>query len=466
MAAKTESLFHVAPPVEERWADGKALRSEVPRSSHAEFTPAPDRPDVIDLLQAQDTERIEKLLPIKYGRMVVSPFTFFRGSAAVMAYDLASTPMTNLTVQLCGDAHISNFGVFASPERHLVFDMNDFDETYRGSWEWDLKRLTASIVIAGRDNGFSEKLCRELVQTAFSMYRMAMQAAANMNLLDVWYHHVDTDMIMKFQNMVQVTRSKGMDALLKKAQSRTQRRSLEKMTEVVDGRRRFRSEPPLLVPSRELLDSVMAEEVVSHAWTGYKDSLTTELRVLVERYSVIGAARRVGGVGSVGTRCYVVLLQGRDIDDCLILQQKEVGPSCLEPYFPKLPFVNDAERVVHGQRAIQATPDIFLGWHQGSFSTDRHYYWRQLADMKGSADISLLDENAFRGYISVCAVTLARAHARTGDAAPIAGYIGTRDTFGEALEAFSVAYADQAARDHAVLVQAVEDGRIAVEMGV
>ncbi|HYO89581.1 MAG TPA: DUF2252 domain-containing protein [Candidatus Limnocylindrales bacterium] len=466
MPSELRALTSDTRSLAERYAAGKALRNAIPRSSHGEFTPAPDRPDVVDLVTAQDVRRIESLLPVKYGRMTTSPFAFYRGSAGVMAFDLSTTPSTTLIAQLCGDAHVSNFGVFASPERHLVFDINDFDETHLGSWEWDLKRLVASAVIAGRENGFSESSCRELAMTTASLYRAAMQRASEMNVLDLWYYHVDTDMILSIQNLVQVTRSKQMEAVLKKAQARTQRRSLDKMTEIVDSERRFRSEPPLLVPAHELEDEEKVIKMLTNAWAGYTDSLPDERRRLLERFRIVDAARRVGGVGSVGTRCTVTLLQGSSVDDCIVLQQKEVGPSVLEAYFQKHPYANDAERVVRGQRAIQATPDIFLGWHKGPEKNVRYYYWRQLADMKGSADISLLDEAAFKGYLSVCAVCVARAHARTGDPAEIAGYIGRSDVLAEAMTKFAFTYADQAQRDFEAMTKAVKSGRLTVETGV
>lgn len=466
MPASLDALTADIPLLEARRALGKALRSATPRRGHAGFTPAPSRPDVVDMVTSQDEGRIKELLPIKYGRMSASAFAFFRGSAGVMAYDLSATPSSNLMVQLCGDAHVSNFGVFASPERHLVFDINDFDETYPGSWEWDVKRLVASVFIAGRENGFSEESCRELAMTAASMYRAAMQRASEMNVLDVWYYHVDTDLILSIQNMVQVARSKPMDAVLKKAQARTQHRSLEKLTAIEDGKRRFRSEPPLLVPLQEMENEEDTIQILAHAWRGYHESLPEERRRLLDRYSVVDAALRVGGVGSVGTRCYVALLQGRDIDDCIVLQQKQVSASCLEPYFPRQQYASAAERVVRGQRAIQATPDIFLGWHRGYKDDQRVYYWRQLADMKGSAEISLLDESAFKGYVSLCAVCLARAHARTGDPAMISGYIGSSDVFAEAVAEFAVDYADQTERDYEALIKAIKAGRVPVESGV
>jgi uncharacterized protein (DUF2252 family) len=462
MPRDAEKLLSRYPSVAERRARGKALRQPVPRTSHAAFTPAPERPDVVDLVRSGDGGRLEHLLPIKYGRMTASPFAFYRGSAGVMAYDLATTPKTDIPVQLCGDAHVSNFGVFASPERNLVFDINDFDETHPGSWEWDVKRLAASLVVAGRENGFSDSNCRDLVISTVTLYQSAMQHAADTNVLDIWYTHVDTELIMGIQDLVKVSTTKPMGEMLKKAQTRTHRRSLDKLTHVVDGQRRFLSNPPLLVPARELANERMVEKALAHAWVSYKASLPEERRRLLERYSVVDAGRRVGGVGSVGTRCSVVLLQGRDVDDAIVLQTKEAGPSCLSPYFPKAAYANDAERIIRGQRATQAASDIFLGWHHDP-TDGRYYYWRQLADMKGSAEISLLNVSAFRGYTSICAVGLARAHARTGDAAMIAGYVGTSERFPEAVADFSFAYADQVARDFEAMIRAVQSGVLPVE---
>ena len=448
------------------------LRKQAPRRSHGTWTPAADRADPIALLQAQDTGRIEQLLPIKYGRMVASPFAFLRGSAAVMAADLAATPVTGLNVVLCGDAHLSNFGLFASPERQLVFDMNDFDEAYPGPWEWDLKRLAASTVVAGRENGFSEKTCRKLVSTVVETYRNFTERFAQMHALDVWYFHVDADAVLAvFEEAASKKGTKRAQKLVDKAQTRTHEQTLEKLTQINSGRRRIISDPPLLVPFRDMgLEQAYSEEQlrqmreksVESAWQQYLDSLPDERRYLLGRFRIVDGALRVGGVGSVGTRCMIVLIEGEASDDALILQLKEAGPSVLETHLPKRGYAGPAERVVTGQRLMQATNDIFLGWHTAQL-TDRDYYWRQLKDMKGSVDVAGMDEKSFETYMALCAVCLARAHARTGDEAGVWGYIGGNDTFAEAIGDFAVAYADQTERDHQALEKAIKLGRISAE---
>ena len=461
--------------LERRRQAGKALRQEASRSSHGDWAPAADRPDPIDLLQAQDKGRIERLLPIKYGRMVASPFAFLRGSAAVMACDLAATPVSGAQVVLCGDAHLSNFGLFASPERRLVFDVNDFDEAYPGPWEWDLKRLAASTVVAGRENGFTDKVCRRLVSTVVEIYREATERFAQMHALDVWYYHVDADAVLAvFDKAASEKGKKRAQKLVQKAQTRTHEQTLAKLTQVEAGRRRITSDPPLLVPFRDIgLErfaseaelSQLTEKAVENAWAGYLGSLPDERRFLLQRFRIVDVALRVGGVGSVGTRCTIVLLEGQDSDDALILQLKEAGPSVLEPYLNLRTYSQHAERVVTGQRLMQATNDIFLGWH-ATEDTDREYYWRQLKDMKGSADVMALDEESFETYVALCAVCLARAHARTGDEAAVWGYIGRNDAFAKAISDFSVAYADQTERDHQALVDAIKSGRVAAETGI
>lgn len=459
----------------ERKDVGKSLRERVPRSGHGEWSPAPDRPDPISLLQAQDEGRLEHLLPIKYGRMLESPFAFLRGSAVVMAADLASTPTTGLEVVMCGDAHLSNFGVFATPERKLVFDINDFDETYPGPWEWDLKRLAASAVVAGRENGFSEKTCRRMARTAVRNYSRAMERFAQMHILDVWYYHVDTDAVLAvFEAADSRKAQKRAKKMVKKARSKTHQQTLEKLTRIEAGQRRIISDPPLLVPLREMdLDLMLSEaerrqfteEAIERSWAQYLDSLPDERRYLLQRFRLVDGALRVGGVGSVGTRCSIVLLEGSDWDDALLLQLKEAGPSALEPYLGQKRHRQHAARVVIGQRLMQATSDIFLGWHSSEIS-EREFYWRQLKDMKGSADVSAMDEDGFKTYVSLCSVCLARAHARTGDGAGIRGYIGKNDSFAEAVADFAVAYADQTERDYQALVEAVESGRVVAEPGI
>lgn len=453
---------------------GKSHRKKAPRNSHGSWSPALNRLDPISLLQAQDESRIQELVPVKYGRMLASPFAFLRGSAAVMAADLASSPTTGIEAVLCGDAHLSNFGLFASPERRLIFDINDFDESYPGPWEWDLKRLAASAVVAGRENDFSEKKCRSLAVDIARIYTYAMGKFSEMQTLDVWYYHVDADSVLAVFEKTSKRGKKRANKLVAKARSRTHQQTMEKLTRMESGRRRIISDPPLLVPLRKLgLEKFlseaelrqMTEQAVESAWTQYLDSLPDERRFLLMRYQIVDAALRVGGVGSVGTRVSIVLLEGSDEDDALILQLKEAGASVLEPYRAKRNYENHAERVVTGQRLMQATNDIFLGWHSSDL-TDRDYYWRQLKDMKGSAEVSAMDYNIFRSYVGVCAWCLARAHARTGDETAISGYIGKSQAFPEAIGNFAVAYADQTERDYQLLVEAVKSGRVAAETGI
>jgi len=467
MADHTKDKYQSRP--EERLDKGKGKRKLVPRSAHGDWTPAPDRPDPISLLQAQDSGRIQHLLPIKYGRMVDSPFSFLRGSAVVMAADLAATPVTGLDVVLCGDAHLSNFGVFATPERNLVFDINDFDEVYPGPWEWDLKRLAASAVVAGRENGIGEKKCAELASAISNSYREWIGRFAKTHILDTWYLRVDAESVLNVFDKYANKGSKVAQKTVKKALTHTHEHSITKITEFVDGRRQIVNDPPLIVS----LDNIFSEEQkaqvseqdIGKFWLEYLDSLPQERRLLLSRFRIADAALRVGGVGSVGTRCTILLLEGYTEEDAIILQQKEAGPSVLAGYLPKRDYVSQAERVVVGQRLIQAAPDIFLGWAHGSV-TGSHYYWRQLKDMKGSFDVTKLDAKGLKAYLHVCSVCLARAHARTGDAAAISGYLGTGDVFDRAISKFAVAYADQTLQDHQSLVDAVDSGRIEAEVGI
>jgi uncharacterized protein (DUF2252 family) len=453
----------------ERRKMGKALRLQVPRSSHGDWAPASDRPDPISLLQAQDKSRIQHLIPIKYGRMLASPFAFLRGSAVVMAADLAMTPSTGLHAQLCGDAHLSNFGVFATPERKLIFDINDFDETYPGPWEWDLKRLAASAVVAGRENGFSEEENWKAAEVVVKAYAKFMKRLSETTALEAWYYHVGVDDVQEVLARASKAGKKSAKKMVGKAKTKTQEQTLEKLTYMEDGRRRIISEPPLLVPFRELLSEEEKEQLsaekIREDWGEYVDSLPPDRRRLIGRYRPVDMALRVGGVGSVGTRCAIMILQGGSEDDALILQQKETGESVLETYLGQGEYDNPARRVVEGQRLMQASSDIFLGWHQGSI-TDVHYYWRQLKDMKGSVDVSTLDDDGLKTYVAVCAVCLARAHARAGDAAAISGYVGKGRSLSKAIADFAVAYADQTERDHQALVDAVASGRLTAETGV
>ena len=448
---------------------GKKLRKQVPRSSHGDWAPAADRPDPLSLLQKQDEGRLQHLLPIKYGRMMASPFAFLRGSAVVMASDLASTPVSGLKAALCGDAHLSNFGIFATPERDVVFDVNDFDETYPGPWEWDLKRLAASAVVAGRGNGLDDKSCQKLAATVCEAYRESMAHLAAMTNLDVWYYHVDAASVVKLFDQYAHKSAKQAQKTVKKAQSHTAAHTLDKLTQVVDGKRQFINTPPLVERLSELLTDeqkkVAAEQGdVNKAWQEYLASLPEERRVLLKRYRLVDAALRVGGVGSVGTRCMIALLEGDKAEDALILQQKEADHSSLEAYLTKHDYPSQAQRVVVGQHLMQASSDIFLGWNQAPSGTQ--FYWRQLKDMKGSFDVTTFDAKGLAAYLAICATCLARAHARSGDATAISGYLGRSAVFDKAVSKFAMAYADQTEKDYQALLDAVKSGRIAAEPGI
>lgn len=461
------SLENKESTVKARTELGRSIRNKVPRSSHSGWAPAADRPDPINLLQEQDKGRLQHLLPIKYGRMVASPFAFLRGSAVVMASDLAASPVSGLPVVLCGDAHLSNFGIFATPERNLVFDINDFDETYPGPWEWDLKRLAASAVVAGRGNGFEGSACQELAVVVARSYRQAMRRFAEAAILDVWYYRVNVDTLLKVFDKFAKKSAKTAQKTIDKAQAHTNERTLAKLTEVVDGKRQFTNNPPLLVRLGNLLTEAQKrqaqEQDVENAWNSYVSSLPEERRRLLDRFRMTDVALRVGGVGSVGTRCTVSLLEGDAEHDALILQQKEAGLSSLEAYLPKKTFASQAQRVVLGQHLMQAASDIFLGWNEIS---GNDFYWRQLKDQKGSFDVQKLDKQGLASYLGVCAVCLARAHARTGYAAAMSGYMGSGTVFDEAISKFAVAYADQTEQDYQMLVDSANRGRIKVEVGV
>ena len=456
--------------------EGKALRQKVSFSSHGQWKPAPDRPDPLDLLRNQDKGRIRKLLPIKYGRMQVSPFAYYRGSAAVMAADLSGTATTGIETILCGDAHLSNFGIYATPERRMVFDVNDFDEAFPGPWEWDVKRLATSAVIAGRDNGFSEKNCRQLAEFTAQAYGRAMDHFSKMNTLEQWYFHINVEAVQRvFKERSSKKGRKSAKKMVKKAERHTHGQTLEKLTQFHNGQRQIVSDPPLLMPVRGMdLEMFinksdlkkLSDEAVKKTWLEYLTSLPDEKRYLLERYEIIDVALRVGGIGSVGTHCSIVLLKGEGEDDALILQQKEAGPSVLEAYVErKSAYDSHAQRVVTAQRLMQATSDIFLGWCQGA-QTGLVFYWRQLKDMKGSADVAAMDEDGLKTYLGVCSWCLARAHARTGDRIKIRGYLGKKGGFARAIGDFAVAYADQTEKDYELLVKAVKSGRIAAETGI
>jgi uncharacterized protein (DUF2252 family) len=453
---------------ERRIALGKAARAEVPRSSHAEFTRDRHRPGPLALLAGQDELRVPELLPIRYGRMAVSPFTYYRGAALPMAADLAGTPSTGFTVQSCGDAHLMNFGLFASPERRLVFDINDFDETLPGPWEWDVKRLAASVAVAGRTNGCTERECRAAVLATVGAYRNAMRDFARLPALEVWYAHADADVVRAtYADRLGGRKRRKLDAALAKARTKDNLGALRRFTAVDAGQRRIVSDEPLIVRLDELADTA-ALDALSGMVAEYRATLEPERRVLLGRYRLADVARKVVGVGSVGTRCWMLLLLGDDERDPLFLQAKEAGPSVLESFTAASEFANAGRRVVVGQRQMQTVSDIFLGWVRvrGIDGAVRDFYVRQLRDWKGSADVETMKPTGLAAYGRLCGWTLARAHARTGDNIAIAAYLGGGGCFDAAVADFAARYADRTERDHADLVRAVRDGEVAAQAGV
>jgi uncharacterized protein (DUF2252 family) len=466
------------PTREERVARGRKARAEVPRSSHAEFVPDPQRPNPVMLLKREDASRVPELLPIRYGRMAVSAFTFYRGAALLMANDLADTPRTGLVVQSCGDAHLSNFGLFASPERRLVFDINDFDETLPAPWEWDVKRLATSLEVAGRDNGYSTKERRAIVLAAVAEYRRAMAEFAQKRALEVWYAHADEAVLLARFNEV-VARSHGKlndrrdrtTRTLAKARTRDHLRSLGRFVGGSEGRREIVADPPLIIPLRDLAgdgtDIADIEEQLRRVIDAYRTSLDPERQALLDQYRPVDFARKVVGVGSVGTRSWMTLLLGDHDQDPLFLQAKEAGPSVLEEFAGPSKYDNAGQRVVVGQRLMQTVSDIFLGWVrvQGIDGQTRDFYVRQLQDWKGSAEIEVMIPVGMQAYGELCAWTLARAHARSGDRIAIAAYLGKGQAFDVAVREFAQAYADQNERDYANLMAAIRTGRIAAETG-
>ncbi|MBV6697392.1 DUF2252 domain-containing protein [Kitasatospora aureofaciens] len=447
----------------ERRRRGRAARERVSRSAHGRWIPAADRPDPVAVLERQGEDRVARLLPIRYGRMADTPFTFLRGAAAVMAADLAAGPDTGLTVQLCGDAHLLNFGVYASPERALLFDVNDFDETYPGPFEWDVKRLAASVAVAARDNGHDDDRARRAALAAAHGYATALRRLAGMGELDVWYARIDPDELLPLVRKPK--QRKRVEADLAGARRRTSLQAFGKLTEERDGQRRIISEPPLIEPltKTELRG-------IGKVFSDYRATLAEDRRVLLDRYRFVDAATKVVGVGSVGTRCHIVLLEGRDGRDPLFLQLKEAGRSVLEDHLPatrvdaEVAAHHGGRRVVTGQHLMQAASDIFLGWTTGP--AGRHFYGRQLRDMKGSVEVADMTPSSLRAYAELCGRTLARAHARTGDRLAIAGYLGTADTFAEAIADFAMQYADRTVLDHAELLAAIDAGRIKATRGV
>ena len=443
--------------IEQRRAEGRALRVDVPRSAHAGWTPPADRPDPISLLEERQSWRVPELVPIRVGRMLGSPFTFLRGAAEVMTHDLASTPTSGLRVQACGDAHLLNFGVFATPERHLVFDVNDFDETLPAPWEWDVKRLAASIAVAGRSISADPAAPGEAVRTMGWAYRNRIAQLATMAPLDVWYERVDVDAVIALARKQNVTSARTVERMAARARHHTSLAALPKLTELVDGQRRIIEDPPLILRAEHEVD--VPRTVIE----GYVNSMSPERRILLERYRIVDTARKVVGVGSVGTRCHIVLLMDPDDGAPLFLQVKEAEESVLAPHAGASQFGHHGERVVTGQRLMQAASDVFLGWATGPYGHD--YYVRQLRDMKGSVSIDLLTPEDLARYAALCGLTLARAHARTGDAAAIAGYLGSGEQFDRAIMAFADDYAEQTERDHQALVDAVAAGRIEAVTG-
>jgi uncharacterized protein (DUF2252 family) len=464
------ALGHLTP--EERAVRGKAARAEVPLESHAEFDPAPDRPDPIALLEEQGASRVPNLVPVRYGRMMASPFSYYRGAALPMAADLATTPVTGLAVQACGDAHLSNFGVFGSAERRLVFDVNDFDETTPGPWEWDVKRLAASLEVAARDNGFPGKKRRAIVAAAVASYRDAMRGFADMTNLQVWYAHADLDQLrQQAGGQLKGRQRKAIDKGLVKARTRDSMQEVGKLTHLVDGKPRIIADPPLIVPADQLIpdeiDRKRFEGLISDLVAGYRRTMETDRRYLLEQYEFCDMAHKVVGVGSVGTRCWIVLMLGRDTGDPLFLQVKEAQDSVLCRYVGSSKYSNQGQRVVAGQRLMQASSDIFLGWQRVAIGAEnnghRDFYVRQLRDWKFSLDYAAMVPRGMRLYGQLCGWTLARAHARSGDRIAIAAYLGASDTFDQAITKFAGAYADQNEKDHEALLAAVASGRIVAE---
>jgi uncharacterized protein (DUF2252 family) len=500
------------PSVDDRKARGLEARDRVPLSSHTSWRPATDRPDPVALLEKQDFTREPDLVPVRHGRMMVSPFTFYRGAAAVMAADLGGTPVAGLEAQLCGDAHLSNFGAFASPERRLLFDLNDFDETLPGPFEYDVKRMAASFTIAARNNGFSRADARAATLASVRAYREAMASFAQMGTMDIWYASLDEDQlrasiramvtgIAKQEKAAKTAeradkRSKapkkaGKKAAVQakadkqeeakaaakraaktaaKAHTRDSLQALSKLGELVNGKYRIVSQPPIVVPLRDLaatygLAPREADRVVRDQFRAYRETLEDDRRKLLERFEIVDAARKVVGVGSVGTRAFIVLLQGRDANDPLFLQIKEATTSVLEPYVRRSRYRQHGERVVQGQRMMQAASDIYLGWTKG-LDVRRHFYWRQLRDMKGSALVEAMIPLTLTFYAGICGWTLARAHARSGDPVAIAAYLGDSDEFDSSITDFCERYADQNEQDYQQFVNAVKSGQLAAVEGV
>ena len=454
-----------ATTADERFAKGRRARTAVPRSAHADWQPPADRASPLSLLENQERTRVPELIPIRHERMSASPFTFFRGAATVMAADLASTPSTGISVQLCGDAHLSNFGGFAAPDRRLVVDINDFDETLRGPWEWDVKRLAASMSVAARDIGFGRKQRREITTAAVASYRTWMRKLAQVRNIDVWYARIEADAVLaQVRDRIAKPGMKRVERDLRRAQHKDSLRALNRLTETVDGEPRFVSDPPLLVPLRDLAPAAEPEalrEGMQGLLRVYRASLRDDVRLLLDNYRFVDMARKVVGVGSVGTRAWVLLFLGRDERDALCLQAKEAEASVLESVLRPSPYRNHGRRVVEGQRQIQSASDVFLGWVRvtGIDGRERDFYLRQLWDWKLSAEVEAMQSSGLKAYGELCGATLARAHARTGDRLAIAGYLGSGPSFERAIAEFAEAYADQNEADFREFADGVDPAR-------
>jgi len=462
---------------EERIAAGKKARKEIPRSSHAGWEPFADRPDPVELLEAQAVTRVPELVPIRYGRMSVSPFTFFRGAALLMSSDLAHTPRSGLNVQACGDAHLSNFGGFASPERELIFDLNDFDETLPGPWEWDLKRLAASVAVAGRARGFKAADRHDLLLGGVRRYRQAMGRFADMGNLEVWYSMLSRDLLMGAMSGLKAGHRKELQTRVEKATTKAttkdSMKAFAKLTTRVEGHLQIISDPPVIVRAVDLLPAGEADDLqaaMQGLFDEYKATLQDDRRRLLDGYRFVDIARKIVGVGSVGTRCWILLLEGRTAEqDPLFLQFKEAQASVLEGFLGESEFENHGRRVVEGQRLMQSASDIMLGWlhtDDGLDGRPRDFYGRQLWDWKFSADVDMMTPRVMGSYVEMCAWTLARAHARSGDRLAIASYLGQSDVFDRAIADFAEAYADQSERDYESLLGAIKSGRIVAETGI
>jgi uncharacterized protein (DUF2252 family) len=458
----------------ERVSRGKAARAAVPRESHAEFDPPADRPDPVALLDQQAESRVPELVPIRYGRMLVSPFAYYRGAALPMASDLADLPCTGLVVQACGDAHLSNFGIFASPERKFLFDVNDFDETLPGPWEWDIKRLAASLEVAARGNGFSRKQRRRIVTASTRCYRETMRALAGMHNIDVWYARVDLDLVEQmFSPRLAARERKAVAKNMAKARTRDSMQAFSKLCGMVDGQTRIIADPPLIMPVSHLRpeerDELGFEAQLDAMLARYGGTLNGAHRILFERYQLVDLARKVVGVGSVGTRCWIFLFTARDGTEPLLLQVKEAQPSVLAAYAGPSKYDNQGQRVVEGQWLIQPVSDIFLGWQRSEKARDgrtHDFYVRQLRDWKFSLDIDAMRPSGMQIYGELCAWTLARSHARSGDSVAIAAYLGNADVFDQAIAQFASCYADQTERDHQALARAAATGRVIAQRGL